>query len=337
MSRMDRYNQPSVQENQQSMERRQQQSEHHHPPKKKRKKRHLFRNILLLLFLLLLVFGGYSYASYKKGLESAKNDKSIPQIKVDEFNGEASSDGSVNILLLGSDSRGADQGRSDTIMVAHYSKNSKTPKLISFMRDTYVNIPGVGYNKINAAYSYGGPDLVRKTLKNMFGISIQYYAIVNFESFPKVIDTLLPSGVKINAEKDLDLDQVFIKKGWQSMTGKQALQYARFRHDEEGDFGRVRRQQQVMTAIMKQAVSPKSLFTFAEAVGKVQGYTTTDIPNSFYLSVAKDFVIGSVNPLEKMTVPVDDSWSYENYTSVGSVLSIDELKNKLAVQKFVND
>lgn len=305
--------------------------------KKPKKKKKVFRKIIIAILLILLAFSGYSYASYRKGLKSATNDKTIQKVKVDTFNGEKSSDGAINILLLGSDSRGEDQGRSDTIMVAHYDKDSKTPKLLSFMRDTYVNIPGVGYNKLNAAYSYGGPELVRKTLKEMFGISIQYYAVVNFESFPKIIDTLLPKGVSINAEKDLDLDGVYIKKGQQKMNGKQILQYSRFRHDAESDFGRVRRQQQVMTAVMSQAASVTSIFTLPETIGKVQGYTSTDIPNSVYVTIGKDILLGQAKSLQKFSIPADGTWSNGNYDGIGSVLEIDEAANKAAVLKFLND
>lgn len=123
-------------------------------------------------------------------------------------------------MILGSDTRGEDAGRADTIMVLQLDGPSHKPKLISFMRDSFVTIPGVGQNKINSAYAYGGADLVRQTLVENFGIDCQYYAKVDFKSFEKVIDALFMNGVKIDAEKDLNLDGVDIKKGsrrWMDM------------------------------------------------------------------------------------------------------------------------
>ena len=95
------------------------------------------------------------------------------------------------------------------------------PKLISFMRDTFVDIPGVGPNKINAAYAYGGAELVRETLKQNFNLDTKYYAKVDFQSFEKIVDSMFPKGVKIDAEKSLNLDGVDIEKGnrsWMDMS-----------------------------------------------------------------------------------------------------------------------
>ena len=298
---------------------------------KKRKKRWLK---WLVLGLLVILVGGYL-----KGIASAKFDKNNGANQDIVFNGESSGRGSYNVLLLGSDSRGEDQGRSDSIMIAHYSKKNKQPKLVSIMRDTYVAIPtseGIEYNKINAAYSYGGPELVRKTIKQTFGIPIDYYAVVNFDSFPKIIDTLAPGGLKIDAEKDLEVEGTVIKQGPQKMSGEEALQYARFRKDEEGDFGRVRRQQQVMTSLMKQGLNPLNAWRLPEAVGNVQGYTQTDLPFNFYGSVGTSYLFSRHKPLDILTVPVEGSWSDGYYEHAGSVLEIDEQMNAQGISRFFN-
>ena len=94
------------------------------------------------------------------------------------------------------------------------------PKLISFMRDTFVDIPGVGPNKINAAYAYGGAELVRETLKQNFNLDTKYYAKVDFQSFEKIVDSMFPKGVKIDAEKSLNLDGDIEKgnRSWMDMS-----------------------------------------------------------------------------------------------------------------------
>ena len=150
------------------------------PPKKKKgTKRKVFRFIFTLLILLVAYIGG----SFVFGQQVAKKETST--VHPEEFNGFTSSDGANNILLIGSDSRDGEVSRADTIMVLQLDGPSKKPKLISFMRDTYVSIPGVGENKINAAYAYGGAELVRKTLSQNFGIETKYYVIVDFKSFDR--------------------------------------------------------------------------------------------------------------------------------------------------------
>lgn len=120
-------------------------------------------------------------------------------------------------------------------------------------------------NKINAAYSYGGVDLLNQTLKENFKFEAPYYASITFQDFIDCVNELFPDGVEIDAEKSLDLDGVYIKKGKQVMDGNTLLQYARFREDEEGDFGRIRRQQQVIKAISQQLKDVTSIFKLPKA------------------------------------------------------------------------
>ncbi|EOT44478.1 LCP family protein [Enterococcus columbae] len=304
--------------------------------KKKKKKFHPFRWLLFLLLLIVLGVGAYSIHAYQKGYKEAAKDTHTQSKET--FHGVTSSDGSENILLIGNDSRDGEASRSDTIMVLHMgnSLNSK-PKLISFMRDTYVNIPGVGYNKINASYAYGGAELLRKTLKKNFNIDCKYYALVDFQTFEKVIDALFPDGVSINAEKDMSAYiDVAIKKGQQKMNGFTLLQYARFRMDEEGDFGRVRRQQQVMNEVFKQAKSLTTISKLPYAAGKVMGYSPNNIPMSYIykhaLAAAKN-----ASGVKRLSVPVDDTWTYGESYTVGSYLDIDEQANQKAIESFLKN
>ena len=291
--------------------------------------------MILIILGVLLVFECYLIFSFLQGYESTKNAQSKQTIP---FNGEEAPDqNDLNILIIGTDSRGEDRGRSDSLMVAHYDQKRKQPKLISIMRDSYVDIPGYGKDKINAAYSYGGIELVRKTLKENFDLPIEYYVTINFDHFKEAIDNLFPKGVTIDAEKDLDLDQVFIKAGKQKMDGNTLLQYSRFREDEEGDFGRIRRQQQVLSAISQQVTNVTSLSKLPKTTGKLLGYVDTNLSESTILSVGKDFALGDTKKIETLAVPIDKTWEFNNYTPSGSVLELDTEANAKAIQTFLTE
>ncbi len=295
----------------------------------------VFKRLILIILGVLLVFECYLIFSFLQGYESTKNAQSKQTIP---FNGEEAPDqNDLNILIIGTDSRGEDRGRSDSLMVAHYDQKRKQPKLISIMRDSYVDIPGYGKDKINAAYSYGGIELVRKTLKENFDLPIEYYVTINFDHFKEAIDNLFPKGVTIDAEKDLDLDQVFIKAGKQKMDGNTLLQYSRFREDEEGDFGRIRRQQQVLSAISQQVTNVTSLSKLPKTTGKLLGYVDTNLSESTILSVGKDFALGDTKKIETLAVPIDKTWEFNNDTPSGSVLELDTEANAKAIQTFITE
>lgn len=305
-----------------------------HSQKRTARKGRIFVTILVALLILVGVVAVIGYFQYQSSLKEAQNDSKLKEYK---FNGVKADGDAINVLLIGSDSRGADQGRSDSLMIAHYNTKTNTPKLVSIMRDTYVDIPGHGKNKINAAYSYGGPELVRQTIKENFGVDVEYYVVANFEGFPKIVDTLAPEGIKINAEKDMSKNiDVSIKKGEQVMDGKTLLQYARFRKDAEGDFGRIRRQQQVLEALKEQALDVGDVTKIPDVIGKLQGYSSTNIPNGTLMSIGADFLLGKTKTMEKFAIPVEGKWHNERIEGAGSVLRLDDMAaNAQALQDFL--
>ncbi|MCD5160044.1 LCP family protein [Enterococcus casseliflavus] len=303
-------------------------------PKQKKKRKH---PVLRIVVRVLLVLFAYSLIAFLVGRQVARSDAAFATTDEETFNGTAAANGARNILLIGSDSREGEAGRADTIMVLQLDGPSKQPKLLSFMRDTLVTTPGYGENKINAAYAFGGADLVRQTLAENFGLETNYYAKVDFRSFEKVIDTLFPSGVAINAEKDMSKNlEVAIKQGQQQMNGLELLQYARFRMDEEGDFGRVRRQQQVMDAIFSEMKNPLAILKLPYAAGKVLGYASTNLPMSFLLKNTFSIARGA-GGVDSLTVPVADSWQYGSSASAGSVLVVNLETNQQAIRNFLNE
>ncbi|ADE56973.1 MULTISPECIES: LCP family protein [Aminobacterium] len=170
--------------------------------------------------------------------------------------------GNINVLVVGIDDVEGGH-RSDTIGLATIDIDDKIVRFMSLPRDTRVQIPGHGWQKLNHAYAYGGTDLLRQTIINYLGLPINYHVLVNYESFPKIVDMI--GGVEINVEKRLYYQDkagklfINIPKGLRQMNGKTALEYVRFRNDALGDIGRVQRQQQFIKAVMKKVQSPEML------------------------------------------------------------------------------
>lgn len=193
----------------------------------------------------------------------------------------------VNILLMGGDSRESNNNeppRSDTLMMASIDPVTKKAYLFSILRDTYVKIPGHGNERINAALAYGGPSLTMQTVSELTGLPIQYYVYTDFQGFAALVNAI--GGVEINVEKDMkytdnwdgpefDID---LKKGLQTLDGKTALQYVRFRHDKLGDFTRTERQRNFMTALAQKMQRTTSLVRLPSILNKVEPYIETNMP-----------------------------------------------------------
>ena len=306
--------------------------------KKKTKKRKLrwgriFAGLLAILACLAL---GMIFM-FLKGYTNANPDKiaNARAAQVEVFNGQDTRDG-VNILIMGTDGRigqNSAETRTDSIMVLNVGGSDKKIKLVSFMRDNLVYIDGYSQfingrkqtdNKLNVAYELGeqegqkGAEMVRQVLKDNFDLDIKYYALVDFQAFATAIDTLFPDGVTIDAQfstlngrplteatvgDDLHATETesptqTIKVGKQQMNGSTLLNYARFRDDDEADYGRTKRQQQVLTAVLQQIKDPTKLFTGSEALGKVFAMTSTNVPYTFLLTNGLSFLDGVQNGIE---------------------------------------
>ncbi|MEH7251629.1 LCP family protein [Neobacillus niacini] len=310
----------------------------------KNKKRKSRKWLSILLVLLVLVGGtaGYSWYQYKKGvnqsLEKINKEKSESDVNnvVYAFEGKKDQYGATNILLLGSDARGKEKARADTIMIAHYNENKGTYKLTSIMRDSYVNIPGHGKHKINSAFMRGGPDLMRKTIKENFDIDLQYYAIVDFEGFVQLIDEAFPKGVEINVEKRMEeYIEVPLDPGLQRLNGEQMLSFVRFRHDAIGDFGRVKRQQQALQAIGEQLSSIQTIPKLPKLIGVVTPYINTNMDTGDILFMSKDFLSKDRGNIETFRIPIDKGYADKSVKGEGDVLELDLELNKKAFHQFL--
>ncbi|WP_234703360.1 LCP family protein [Metabacillus indicus] len=284
--------------------------------------------------MITFITGWYIYNEYVTGFEETAADTNLKKTEY-KFNGQKDANGNTNILVLGSDSRGEEHARTDTIMIAQYNEDSQKPKLVSIMRDSFVDIPGHGRNKINLAFALGGPDLLRETIKHNFDIDIQHYAIIDFNGFQNVIDTAFPDGVEVNVEHEMSYKiGVTIEQGNQKLDGKHLLGYVRYRGDAESDFGRVRRQQEVMNIILKDMLTLDGITKLPKLAGVITPYINTNLDTSTGIFMAKDIVTNK-SKLETMRIPVDGTFENARYEGAGSVLDLDIEENKKAITEFM--
>ncbi len=294
----------------------------------------------MLVFLLLIgAVAGYAYFQYKQGVNQSlkKINKDNKQANVVyTFEGKKDQYGDTNILLLGSDARGKEKARADTIMIAHYNEDKGTFKLTSIMRDSYVEIPGYGKHKINSAFASGGPELMRQTIKQNFDIDLQYYAIVDFQGFVQLIDEAFPDGVEINVEKKMEKNiYMTLEPGLQKLNGTQMLGYVRFRHDAIGDFGRVERQQKAIKAIKDQLSGFQTITKLPKLIGVLSPYVNTNMATSDMLFIGKDFFSNKKGTMATLRIPVENSFTEPRIKGEGAVLDIDVEKNKQALHQFI--
>lgn len=200
-------------------------------------------------------------------------------------------EGQVNILLLGSDWRPGQGYRTDVILILSVIPDQNRVTLLSFPRDLYVSIPGIGYERINAAQPYGGFALSAETLKYNFDAPVDYYMMTNFAGFKSIIDTL--GGVNVYAMYDLydscDLPQAYgkmcyIPAGWNTMNGDTALWYVRSRYSTS-DFERTRRAQEVMIAVTQKLISLNAVNRASELYELFRNSVETDIPLDLVVSL----------------------------------------------------
>ena len=185
----------------------------------------------------------------------------------------------VNYVIMGSDARPDDSaGRSDVLMVAHLAADRQSAALISFPRDMWVDVPGHGKNKINAAYSLGGPQLTVRTLEGLLGTRMDHTAQIDFEGFVQVTKDL--GGVTVDNPHYSKTGDWEFSVGEITLEGDQALAYVRERKQlPRGDLDRAERQRLVAQAILRQALSPEVIanpLKFNRVVGSVAKQVTVD-------------------------------------------------------------
>ncbi|OIQ60622.1 putative transcriptional regulator YvhJ [Moorella thermoacetica] len=200
--------------------------------------------------------------------------------------------GTLNILLLGTDARpGQKVGNTDTIILAHF--DGERLALLSIPRDTRVNIPGHGMDKINTAYGIGGPDLITSIVADLTGVPISKYALLRWDGFIKIID--LVGGVTVNIPRNMyyydPVDgpqyKINLKKGLQHLDGHQALAFVRFREEALGDIDRTGQQQELIKALLEKVRQPGTLLKMPRLLPEIYKNVETNMGLDEMLTMAR--------------------------------------------------
>jgi LCP family protein required for cell wall assembly len=261
---------------------------------KKAKRKKVFRYFLALVLLIALLVFAYVYFILTDFIGTDPNEKGGP---FNPFSVITPLDHPVNILVLGSDlsydRRGKrDEGptRSDTMIFVRIDPALNEVRAISIPRDSRVSIPGYAYeDKINAAYSFGGEKLARETVSSLLGVPVDHYVILKVDGLEKIIDIL--DGIDIYVERDMHyIDNtaklnIDLKKGWQHLNGKQAHGYVRFRYDENGDIGRVQRQQKFIRAVSTKILNPLNFLKVLKISRQIQDNLFSDLSRKELLQI----------------------------------------------------
>ncbi|MBR1929986.1 MAG: LCP family protein [Lachnospiraceae bacterium] len=315
-------------------QRRDKNNQTHQRNRKEKKKKSGFKRILIILLIIVILLAAGLY--YLVGVAYDKmNYEEIPSVSKESLQ----EDGVVNILLIGNDSReNGEDGRSDAMILLSISKKTKKIYMTSLLRDMYVEIPGHDGNRLNAAYSYGGAELLMQTIEQNLGIEVNRYVLVNFEAFANLVDAV--KGVDL----ELTNDEVVLVNGylWEynillgrpegtdyfdtslsgmiHLNGAQALAYTRNRYIGT-DFGRTERQRKVLTAVIKKlpgaiVTNPKGLID-----GLMPNLTTNLTKSECYrLSLVASKLL--TYDLEPSSIPMEGTYKDANIRGM-AVLEVD--------------
>lgn len=305
------------------------------------------KKLLFIIIPLLIVggigFGTFYYVNKKIYVPTPDNFfESEEEKKEAKYNEEK---GIINVLLIGVDSRGKyEDARTDSIILATLDTNNKKIKLVSFMRDMYVPIPGHGQNRINSAFFLGGPELLIKTINQDFNLNVQYYVSIDFKAFQSLVDKL--GGVDVEI-KDYEVKEInyYIKEanwnnpiylegpGFQHLNGQQALSYCRIRKVGNGDYERTERQRKILS-LLADKVRKVGIVKLPDVFTSILPYVKTNIPATKLMNMAYTaYKIGS-SPIQSLRVPADGM--FENMVVSGmDVLVPDIEKNVNLLDKFI--
>ena len=273
------------------------------------------------------IYGNYMFNKVEK-IEVDKNDVGITEEVEEKLSPYSNS--IINIALFGVDSADVSTGRSDSIIIATIDTIHKKLKLTSVMRDSYVNISGIGNDKINHAYAFGGPQLAIKTLNENFNLNIEDFVAVNFDSLPKIIDMIGGVTVDITSEEVSHIPGIS-SAGTYNLNGAQALSYSRIRYATGGDYVRTERQRTILTKIFEKILTINPM-KYPSLLNEVLPMVQTSLDYSKILELGTEVLKMGVTTLEQERFPLDGYCQGEMingvyYLTFNKALTVEQLYN----------
>ena len=283
---------------------------------------------------------------YKKTEPLTSEHLQAPVKTKEETIGYTEVEGITNVLLVGVDGIDFDEKyqRSDSMIIATLDSNKEKVKLTSLYRDTLVYIPGYGEEKMNLAFSLGGPELVMETIKYNFDVNIEKYIMINFAGFEAIIDQI--GGVEIDV-KEYQLHELnkYIgqatgggdcpveKAGLQILNGKQALSYARIRKGVGDDYERTERQREVLFKVAEK-LQKTDVIKYFSIANKMLDYLRTNIEIMDGLNMAYTISKFSNLETEQLSIPVQELCVDEEFNG-NMALRMDRYENALILNDFI--
>lgn len=314
--------------------------------KKKISWKKIVAGVMACILLLISAAAGAVTAIYKVGMgrmNTVSEEESLKSANVIESELAYDQD-VINILLIGADKRESESaiGRSDSTMIATMDVKNGKLKLTTLMRDMYIEIPGHGMNKFNAAYAFGGPKLTYETLANSFDIKLDGYVVVDMKIFRDVVDQIGGVEMELTEQEALYLQSAYatskhgeteVVAGLNTLTGYQALAYSRIRQDVTGDFGRTDRQRKVLMSIYEKVMS-LPLTDLTNLVFNSLEKVTTDLDEARVRSLLTKVIQMGTVEIEQHRIPLEGTYD-TGRNSVGWVIYPDYETNKAALQYFL--
>ncbi|MFR0018970.1 MAG: LCP family protein [Paraclostridium sp.] len=286
----------------------------------------------LVIFIVAVPMVAFGYFYFK--LNSMYDSSSAKDVK-DKIEKADDKDGITNILLAGVDGNNLDKGnRSDSMMILTIDEKNNDIRITSLARDTYVQIPGYGEEKLTHAYAYGGPALLLQTIDKNFGLKIDKYAAVSFSSFEKIIDAL--GGVEIDVlPKEVSYIPGVDNAGKQTLNGAEALAYSRIRYADDA-YHRDNRQRTVMQAAYnKLSSNPGDLM---EIGNTILGYTKTNMPPMEIFKLANKVIKMNFSEFPQLEFPLEGHRDGKILNKEkGWVILWDKEYNNEQLKKFIFD
>jgi polyisoprenyl-teichoic acid--peptidoglycan teichoic acid transferase len=274
---------------------------------------------LLVVVALALLVGGLLTSTYVKNKGGFGNALApfLPAPNLVEVFGKPN----LRVLVMGLDENWTDSdvaytaaARTDTLIGVNIDLANKQISALSIPRDLWVYIPKDGYGKINEAYGDGGPERTEATVvKNLNIPNFDYYVVLRLDATKNIINAI--GGLDVNVEKDMDYDDtwghlhIHLKKGPQHLNGDQVVGYIRFRHDPEGDFGRMRRQQQVVQILTRRFRDPSIALHLPALLAVVKNNIRTDMPFGKLYDLALGMRGVSSQSVHSSVLPVEIGWT----------------------------